>query len=201
MSPRKGEVTLVGGNLNFGRRPKAQQHDINVMKKRADVIATCEDVRPGSGRERVIVVTDRARVKRHGSRLASPSLRGQHIGWRRFAWADVDFLDAPDLPVIKIVSAHMPPHRMRRVLGPVYAARLRRLLKKSKHPWAVHADWNERIGEDPADLEHDFGAKFYGRRIDAWVVHPDLIEHVRGHHVELPRPDGDNHAYTYLTLG
>lgn len=187
---------FCGGNLNFDRSPEAQQRDVEEMLDNgADVTATCEDVR-GKNRERVNVHGRRLRVEKRGARLAALSRRGARIGWRRFAWKDVE---TPDLGTIRVVSAHMPPLRYRAVLYAIYAARLRAVLKSSPHPWICHADWNWLIGNDPAGLESKLGAKFYGRRIDGWAVHPGLVKHVCRFRVD-DRGRRDNHVYVYLDL-
>lgn len=187
---------FVQMNLNYARPAKAQQRDVEqAIDEGADVTATCEDVR-GKNRERVNVHGRRLRVEKRGARLAALSLRRQRIGWRRFAWKDVE---TPDLGTIRVVSAHMPPLRMRGALYGVYALRLRMLLRSSPHPWICGADWNWLIHNDPARLESKLGAKFYGRRIDGWAVHPGLVKHVTNCRIHDPKRR-DNHVYTTITL-
>ena len=189
-------TTLVQANLNFDRSPERQRADVRRLKEQADIVCTCEDVRPGGKRERVIVHGWRVRVEKSGARLAALSRRGQRIGWRRFAWKDIDI---PEVGTVRVVSAHMPPLRMQGVLYAVYAARLRSLLRSSPYPWLVAADWNWLIGNDPAGLERHFGARFYGRRIDGWAVHPALIPNIARCWIDDPKRR-DKHVFTFLQL-
>jgi hypothetical protein len=193
-------VTLAGHNLDFARpAAAAQQRDVAEMKAHADIVVTLEDVRgegKGRRRERVIVHGPRVSVERSGRIRAALHRHGHAIGWRTFPWKDVELAGIGD---VRVVGAHMPPLRMRGPLYWAYAWRLRRLLRRSGRPWLVFADWNWLIGNDPAGLTSRLGAKFYGRRIDGWAVHPALVRHVAGVRVVDPQRR-DGHVVVYLTL-
>lgn len=186
-------TTLATANLNFGRSAGAHRRDVQTMREAgAVVIATQEDNR-GKHRERVGV---RMRTIRSGSVLASLSRHGYRIRLRRFAWADVDLRG---LPMIRVVSVHMPPRRMP-LLVPIYARRLRRLIRRTPHPVLAGGDWNRLLRNDPAGLVATFGGRWHGEGIDGWWVPPELVLDVSRVRCVDQRHRNDGHPFVYLTL-
>jgi endonuclease/exonuclease/phosphatase family metal-dependent hydrolase len=123
---------------------------------------------------------------------------------RYFPWADIKLTFLPQR--IRVVSLHMPPQRMPQYLKDDYGATLRAFLKTSPHPWVVGGDWNIQLSRDPFNMHGVFGARWYGKGIDGFAVHPALVDYVGGDgakkyvvgSIRSPNPDG--HVLVRLRL-
>lgn len=195
-------------NLNWSLPAPHQRGQLAIIREEADVIAACEMIVEGKAREwkvnrpsqEALLWRATVAVLRTGAKVAAWHRRGVRIRRRRFVWADVE---DPDLDrVVRVVVAHMPTRRggAHRILGPIYAARLRDLLGHSPHPWIVGGDWNQRLTDDPAKLHAKFGAVWYGQRIDGWAVHRKLADDVADMRPVLDPDRRDAHPVVYLTL-
>lgn len=197
-------------NLNFGRKPETHNADLKYIADQGATIILGQELDPaarlpkwdvvGADHDERVLVDWRLKIERSGERLSALSRFGERIGWRVFAWADVD---VPGVDTIRFVSVHQPPRRMTRVLFNAYARRLRRLLRRADRrgiPWVAGGDWNAYIRDDPCDLHRLIKARWYGERIDGFAVSPSLQAHIGTWSDESRlRPDGHQIQFLEIT--
>lgn len=203
-------------NVNFGRPAAGQRADFHHMREAgAKVIGMVElrielalekwnenqpERRDGTDGSEGIFTHQSVKVRRMRHYTSALRRFGHRIGWRNTV---ITVVEVEGVGRVAYVLIHMPPLRMRGLLYRAYAFRLRqRLVRLNREgiPWIVAGDWNWLLNQDPADLHEVLGAKWYGKRIDGFAVHPDLVKHVKRSWTWQNPNRHDNHPECYLEV-
>lgn len=139
-------------------------------------------------------------IRRTGGRLANQASPGG-ISRRFYPWADIPIAG---VGAVRVVCAHRAPRRsgFQLSIWPLADWRLRRVCRRATARgihWAVLADFNELLRNDPAKLQSRLGGVPFGKRIDGAIVSPGLARFVQ--HVDIFDTErADEHVEVYLTI-
>lgn len=139
-------------------------------------------------------------VARTGGRYAcGPDAAG--LNQRFYPWADVII---PNVATVRVPSVHMPPRRdgLEVRQGPKADSNLRVVVRRARWrgvQWMPGGDWNERLSNDPAELNQRLNGQWRGHRIDGFCVSPRLAKHVRST-IVAPNGRNDNHDVIYVNI-
>lgn len=209
-------MILATANLNNRRTPAQQHGQLVEVASRADVIAVQEAtsrlvkqsgwagkqfdrwIEHPSGE--AVLVGPHVTIRRTGGRLANQASPGG-ISRRFYPWADIPIAG---VGAVRVICAHRAPRRsgFQLSIWPLADWRLRRVCRRANSRgihWAVLADFNDRLRNDPAKLQARLHGVPYGNRIDGAVVSPSLARYVRKVEV-VPNGRADNHDVVYLTV-
>ena len=212
-------LRFTTANLDFALNAKKVKQDLDKASTRSDVI--CFQEGKNVNVKRLLADPD----WNTNQVFTSPAEQGSGTAWRKsrltkirsgsrvgvrpgsfrmlvrhISWVNLKFVDNGQVKRIRVVSLHMPPKRYR-VLYPAMLASLAVLIRTTRIPIIIGADWNKLIKSDKSikRFARASGGKFYGFGIDGFLFVPKKRKQWHIRNVKKIRNVNSDHRY-FVTL-
>lgn len=214
-------LKFTTANLDFSLKARRVREDLARAAGQSDIICFQEAKNVNVNR---LLVNPYWKTNQN---MSSPSEKGSGVAWnnsvvqkvragstigtrpgrfrmltRHISWVNFKFIEDGQVKKIRVVSLHMPPKRYS-ALYPAMLAALAVLIRTTRIPLMIGADWNKLVNSDKSlkRFARACGGRFYGFGIDGFLFVPKRRKkwHVRELH-KIRNVNSDHRYFVALEL-